>query len=701
MKKTINLILSFTLVFAQGAFAKGKIQNEDIKSLTELTAAGGSASSLINDTKIYVTGNGVNDQLSTAINNGLLGGGGGSKNYLANGVVTSNSAGTPNPGNGDFEKNSTAGFSLAHTALTSLAPTSVATAGAAFSSSSGGTAAAGTLTHTVASTLVNGLISKKYSGSLASSAASTPGDMLISSAFAIDAVDQAKVLNFSVNYKVVSGATNLNLSASSASSYAVYIYDVTNGAWIQPSGVYSMDGSGNLKGSFQTTSNSTKYQIALINVNASGGAFTLTTDDYAVGPNASAANDGRLISLQVTGSSAPAAGGVVGLSNVIKDSTNSFVVGTGLFTVPVTGDYVVQFSGNTPSGTSNLSVQLNGTGGTFIGSVNSTLLDSAVGTFVNLKAGTTIGVISQNAVSIVNATLNIYRLSGPTSGDEGRVVAFAASGSSGSAVGSGTAVQVLGWTPSIDTHAGWSSGGQSYTAQVAGMYRIKWNVVYAAAATSGVGTLQNRLLVNGSVSQNEFCSAGTTGSQVRSCTAVYTQALKVGESITFGVYQDTNTTLNLASGGMNVTVERISGSSAPSAQESVYMSGQVAATALASGSTLIPFVKALDSHNAYSAGVYTCPVSGKYEASASLVSATAVVATSTYLQGVIYKNGSPAAYLAITYGNGSTMGLGSSGSAILSCNAGDTLSFYAATNASLNLNATAAANNLTIKKIGN
>lgn len=58
------------------ALAAGKIQNEDVKSLTELQTAGGSTSQLINDTKIYVTANSINTQLSTAITNGTLGSGG-------------------------------------------------------------------------------------------------------------------------------------------------------------------------------------------------------------------------------------------------------------------------------------------------------------------------------------------------------------------------------------------------------------------------------------------------------------------------------------------------------------------------------------------------------------------------------------------------------------------------------------------------
>jgi len=66
----------------------GKIQNEDIKSLAELTGAGGSASQLPNDTKIYVTANGLNKQLSQAITDGDIGGGGDGLNYFLNPLPT-------------------------------------------------------------------------------------------------------------------------------------------------------------------------------------------------------------------------------------------------------------------------------------------------------------------------------------------------------------------------------------------------------------------------------------------------------------------------------------------------------------------------------------------------------------------------------------------------------------------------------------
>lgn len=61
-----------------------KLQNEDFKTLAQITGAGGSASQLLNDTKIYVSASGLNKQLSAAIADGDIGGGGGGKNYIAN-----------------------------------------------------------------------------------------------------------------------------------------------------------------------------------------------------------------------------------------------------------------------------------------------------------------------------------------------------------------------------------------------------------------------------------------------------------------------------------------------------------------------------------------------------------------------------------------------------------------------------------------
>lgn len=61
------------LMMPMMAFA-GRLQNSDFATLTELQSRGASATSLLNDTKIYITANGLNKQLSTAIADGTIGG---------------------------------------------------------------------------------------------------------------------------------------------------------------------------------------------------------------------------------------------------------------------------------------------------------------------------------------------------------------------------------------------------------------------------------------------------------------------------------------------------------------------------------------------------------------------------------------------------------------------------------------------------
>ena len=67
------LFLFFAFISIAGA--AGYLQNEDFKTEAELLGAGGSVSQLLNDTKIYVTGNGINKTLDDAIVDGDIGGG--------------------------------------------------------------------------------------------------------------------------------------------------------------------------------------------------------------------------------------------------------------------------------------------------------------------------------------------------------------------------------------------------------------------------------------------------------------------------------------------------------------------------------------------------------------------------------------------------------------------------------------------------
>lgn len=77
MRKFLS-VLCTTLILSANLAQAGKIQNEDVKSLADLISAGTDGSHLINDTKVWISANGINQQLSAAIAAGLIGGGSGS-----------------------------------------------------------------------------------------------------------------------------------------------------------------------------------------------------------------------------------------------------------------------------------------------------------------------------------------------------------------------------------------------------------------------------------------------------------------------------------------------------------------------------------------------------------------------------------------------------------------------------------------------
>lgn len=206
---------------------------------------------------------------SSGVETQIGSGSGGVKNYL--GTVNNIN------GNGNFELGNTNGFSLFNTTLTSLVPTGSITAGA------------GSIT-TFTATSTNKLAGN-YSLSVGSSGAMTAGQGFISDAVTLDREDKGRVFSFKINYSVESGT--VVQSATSANTFAVYAYDVTNSAWIQPAGVYSMDGSGVISGNFQPPSTCGSLRLAVVCINATGGAVSLLFDDLSLSPNTSSSSAGK------------------------------------------------------------------------------------------------------------------------------------------------------------------------------------------------------------------------------------------------------------------------------------------------------------------------------------------------------------------------------------------------------------------------
>lgn len=99
----------------------------------------------------------------------------------------------------------------------------------------------------------------------------------------VDNAIKGKVVNLSFDYQINAGASNLNLSGTSANTFYVGIYDTTNAAWIQTSNTYGINSIGTAlyNSTFQMPYNTSSI-IAVIfcaNLNTSG-TTTIVFDNF-------------------------------------------------------------------------------------------------------------------------------------------------------------------------------------------------------------------------------------------------------------------------------------------------------------------------------------------------------------------------------------------------------------------------------------
>jgi len=647
--KNILYVLILTLL-TTSAFASRKIQNEDVKTLSDITGAGGTVSQLINDTKIYVSANGINKQLSSAITAGQIGGGGsGSVNYLT-AYTASTSGGSANTGNGDFELGSTTGWSLAHVAFSTangyFLPTGVATAGSAFSSSSGGTSANANLSLTATTTTP---LQKSYSGNLVSSTASTQGDLLVSNAFYIDSADQAKMMTVSFSYQAMSGT--FDFSGTSTNTFAVWVYDVTNAQWIMPAGAYNtVQRTGIGKATqitFQTTSNSTQYQLALININATAGAYSFYVDNFSVGPQVQvsgpAMTDWVAYTPTFTGFGTPS--NVYFYSRRVGDKLEVM----GSFETGTTTGSVASFTLGYAGGNANVSTDI-----TKIPAVASGM-NVQVGSYsYNVTSPSNpilaSGQTTQNALyfGVVTASNPIAPATGSSVSGAGNYISFFASvpivgWSSNSAMSSDTDTKVIASnyystaTPTLsgggvlinfdtkvfDQSAAVTTGGSwKYVAPTSGFYSINSQIVADSATTQD--SLEVDLYKNG-------VYTNIRGLTFRPATATnqrYVAVLNTGIQLNAGDYIQIyassatgNRTLSGIGEDNYIYVNRLSGPAVVTANEKVSCryAGNSGQSLSSSSIIMVTPTKQWDSHGIYntSTGVITLPRTGKFQIAAS------------------------------------------------------------------------------------
>lgn len=185
----------------------------------------------------------------------------------------------------NFETGTSSGWTGTGIAtLTNGLPTTVGTAGTAFSSTNGGRALGANTS--APSTVAGNPINNVYALNLATTGAGTAGDGYVSKVYNVAPKYRAKSLTVSLSYLVATAPTGLNLSGTSSNTYALAVYDVTNAVWIGMAGNFNFvqsSGVGTYSGTFQTGSNTAAIQIFLYSPVAPGSASSFLIDDVWIG----------------------------------------------------------------------------------------------------------------------------------------------------------------------------------------------------------------------------------------------------------------------------------------------------------------------------------------------------------------------------------------------------------------------------------
>ena len=608
-----------------------------------------------------------------------------------------------------FEQNVTTGWSLFNTTLTSGLPT--------------GTVGAGAASLALTTTSTNPL-SGSYSLQVAAGTAWTAGQGVISNAFTVDRADLGKVLTFSISYEATVGGSVANWSGILGSqTLAVYLYDVTASAWVQPAGFLGMNqnsGAGRVTGTFQTSVTSgQQYQLAIVALQATASPVTITLDQISCGPLTAplgAAVTDFNNNLTLTPSAA------FGTTTNQKYTTRrvgdsleviaSFTIGTpaaSAMSLQLPSGYSVDSSKLTSTtAVTMLGIWSAETSGVSVNIFNGTSVASGVifydGTTTNQvffgAAGATstyvksIGTALPTSNCVVSCKFTVpiigwssnVQMSNDT---DTRVVDFSGTKSSTQAV-TGAATDIT-FTTSKDSHGAWN--GSQYIVPVSGDY-----IVSIAIGDAGSTTWLASAYVDGVVSRalgESYAGGWASGSTI-------IPNLKAGQSISIRV--SSSTTIQAVS-YQNLSISRISGPSVIAATESVNARyTDVSGQAIGTSAAVFKFgTKDFDSHLAYSSstGLYTCPVSGKYKVDARLFTAAVTLTTASGALLAAYKNGVFYSYIGKIVGTGVSIVVSYGGSDIVNCVAGDTLAVWAQSDVATTGSTTAGANHVTFERVGN
>lgn len=534
---------------------------------------------------------------------------------------------------------------------------------------------------TFAATSTNPLLisQSSFNGQVVKSAANAQGQGIISSAMTIDREDLAKVLYGSFSYEVVSGT--VDFSGTSTQTLEIWVYNVTAAAWIQASGYRGMNqssGEGKVVFNFQTdsTAANNQYRVAIIYRQTDTNASTINFNDFSLGPQSLVL--GSPITDLVSYTLTPSAGFGTTTNNVAYwKRIGDCIYVEGSFTSGTVAGSIASI--NLPSG---FSIDSNKIGLSTTTAAASPLAGEWVGNgsgnqagpiLMSLSTSTTVLYFGEYSLSnpnvpkngnsiIGNATVVGFKFIVPITGfssnvqmssdTDTRIVAAILSGDPASATsGNPIIVPTIGY----DSHGAYNSTTGRYTVPISGIYKMYGALQSASSATT--------LTIYKNAASTSLAGNLDSNGEATFCSSVQCNAGDIIDIRPGGTVDATNMTLN---------IERLSGPSVVLNTESVNARYFSSSTSISGSDTTIVYgTKDFDSHNAYSSGTYTVPVSGKYQVNAAIAAAGTFALNNTTIIK-IFKNGSEVSNVDRFAGGVITNG-DANISDIIACNAGDTI----------------------------
>lgn len=476
--------------------------------------------------------------------------------------------------------------------------------------------------------------------------ATTVGNMLASDPLTLPTSNQANVVTFKGYFNVISLPANGIFGGTSGDSFGVAFWDVTNSAWIGNTSNFPFTqttGVGFFTGTFQPSITTTQVRLVIYNVNATSGAIAIDFTDFYVGPVTAplgaVVTDWQSYLMTIGGSVSAPTKGTPTIDNAqwrrVGDSmelrydyrqSSGGADGSGVYLFPLPPGYSVNTSIVPADPTSETAGNVGscdyqsgsgvGKGWVFvhdsthlaiIGDTSpSTLSPTAIGsTFYQLSASPiTYSFFAR--IPIVGWSSNV-QMSNDT---DTRIISWNGTAGSQSVTGG---VTDIAFTTVNDRTGSWN--GTQFKVPVSGDYVVSGSMIQV---TTGAVA---QVFLNGSFYNNGYF--GTASSTATSSAgSILVTGCKAGDLLSLRA--NATATISLA----NLGIFRLSGPSVIAATESVngrYFSST--STVTSSLATIIYATKGWDTHNAYnvSTGIWTAPVSGKYQFNASAVT------TGTYI----------------------------------------------------------------------